>query len=105
VRASECASAGEAAESLAPVIKLVFASLLVLIVRADASDGPAVLPAFVLGLVMSHHYREYREEQTRLRVVAFAFLTPFFFVKGGLIVSLGEVTRNLGLLCVLPRPC
>jgi len=28
------------------------------------------------------------EEQKRLRVVAFAFLTPFFFIKGGLNFSL-----------------
>jgi Kef-type K+ transport system membrane component KefB len=33
--------------------------------------------------------------------VAFAFLTPFFFIKGGLNVSLGAVVANLGLLVVL----
>ena len=36
-----------------------------------------------------------------MRVVAFAFLTPFFFIKGGLNVSLGAVAANLGLLAVL----
>ena len=84
-----------------PEIKLVFACLLLLMVLADASNGHAVLPAFVLGLVMSRHYAEHREEQKRLRVVAFAFLTPFFFLKGGLNVSLGAVVRNLGLLAIL----
>jgi Kef-type K+ transport system membrane component KefB len=84
-----------------PEIKLVFLCLLVLMVLANASNGHAVLPAFVLGLVMSRHYAEHREEQKRLRVVAFAFLTPFFFVKGGLNVSLGAVVANLGLLVVL----
>ena len=79
----------------------MFASLLVLMVLANASNGHAVLPAFVLGLVMSRHYAEHREEQKRLRVVAFAFLTPFFFLKGGLTVSLGAVVANLGLLAVL----
>jgi Kef-type K+ transport system membrane component KefB len=34
-------------------------------------------------------------------VVAFAFLTPFFFLRGGLNVSLGAVFANLGLLAVL----
>src|SRR5215210_3106529 len=64
--------------------------------------GPyAVLPAFVLGLAMSRHYLEHREEQKRLRGVAFAFLTPFFFIKGGVNVSLGAVASNLGLLAVL----
>jgi Kef-type K+ transport system membrane component KefB len=84
-----------------PEIKLVFLCLLVLMVLAELSNGHAVLPAFVLGLVMSQHYREHREEQKRLRVVAFAFLTPFFFLKGGMNVSLGAVASNLGPLLVL----
>jgi Kef-type K+ transport system membrane component KefB len=84
-----------------PEIKLVFVALVVMMVLADASNGHAVLPAFVLGLVMSRHYQQHREEQQRLRVVAFAFLTPFFFIKGGLNVSLGAVFRNLGLLGAL----
>jgi Kef-type K+ transport system membrane component KefB len=84
-----------------PEIKLVFVCLFVLMVLADLAKGHAVLPAFVLGLVMSQHYAEHREEQQRLRVVAFAFLTPFFFIKGGLNVSLGAVFSNLGLLAVL----
>jgi Kef-type K+ transport system membrane component KefB len=84
-----------------PEIKLVFLCLLVLMLLADASNGHAVLPAFVLGLVMSRHYKEHREEQKRLRVVAFALLTPFFFIKGGMNVSLGAVGRNVGVLAVL----
>ena len=84
-----------------PEIKLVFVCLFVLMVLADLANGHAVLPAFVLGLVMSQHYAEHREEQQRLRVVAFAFLTPFFFLKGGLNVSLGAVIANLGLLGAL----
>jgi Kef-type K+ transport system membrane component KefB len=84
-----------------PEIKLVFVALFVLMVLADASNGHAVLPAFILGLVMSRHYQEHRDEQQRLRIVAFAFLTPFFFLKGGLNVSLGAVFSNLGLLGIL----
>jgi Kef-type K+ transport system membrane component KefB len=84
-----------------PEIKLVFVALLLLMVLADASNGHAVLPAFILGLVMSRHYQRHREEQRRLRIVAFAFLTPFFFIKGGLNVSLGAVFSNLGLLGAL----
>lgn len=84
-----------------PEIKLVFLWLFVLMVLADASKGHAVLPAFILGLVMARHYQEHRQEQERLRVVAFAFLTPFFFLRGGLNVSLGAVFANIGLLAVL----
>jgi Kef-type K+ transport system membrane component KefB len=84
-----------------PEIKLVFACLLILMVLANAANGHAVLPAFILGLVMSRHYQRHRQEQERLRVVAFAFLTPFFFLRGGLNVSLGAVLANLGILAVL----
>jgi Kef-type K+ transport system membrane component KefB len=84
-----------------PEIKLVFLCLFVLMVVADQAKGHAVLPAFVLGLVMSRHYQRHRKEQERLRVVAFAFLTPFFFLRGGMNVSLGAVFANLGLLAAL----
>jgi Kef-type K+ transport system membrane component KefB len=84
-----------------PEIKLVFAILLALMVLGTEANSQAVLPAFVLGLVMSRHYQRHQEEQRRLRVVAFAFLTPFFFLRGGMNVSLAAVFANLGILAVL----
>jgi Kef-type K+ transport system membrane component KefB len=84
-----------------PEIKLVFASLFLLMWLGGRSHSQAVLPAFVLGLAMSRHYAEHRLEQERLRVVAFAFLTPFFFLKGGMNVSLGALWSNLGILGLL----
>ena len=84
-----------------PEIKLVFAILLLLMVLGTAANSQAVLPAFILGLVMSRHYQRNQEEQRRLRVVAFAFLTPFFFLRGGMNVSLAAVFANLGVLGVL----
>jgi Sodium/hydrogen exchanger family len=76
----------------------VFAVLFALMVLGEKANSQAVLPAFVLGLVMSRHYHQHRLEQERLRVVAFAFLTPFFFLRGGMNVSLGAVFANLGCL-------
>ena len=84
-----------------PEIKLVFASLLLLMWLGDRASSHAVLPAFLLGLALANHYAQHREEQVRLRVVAFAFLTPLFFLKGGLNVSLGAVWSNLGVLLLL----
>ncbi|MGN6168014.1 MAG: cation:proton antiporter [Solirubrobacteraceae bacterium] len=63
-----------------PEIKLVFVLLLALMLLGDEANSQAVLPAFVLGLVMSRHYQRHQEEQRRLRVVAFAFLTPFLLL-------------------------
>ena len=84
-----------------PEIKLVFASLFLLMWLGTRADSQAVLPAFILGLVMSGHYASHRLEQERLRVVAFAFLTPFFFLKGGMNVSTGALWANLGILALL----
>ena len=84
-----------------PEIKLVFASLFLLMWLGERANSHAVLPAFVLGLVMSSHYAAHRSEQERLRVVAFALLTPFFFLKGGLSVSVSALWANLGILVLL----
>ncbi len=84
-----------------PEIKLVFASLFLLVWLGDRAHSHAVLPAFVLGLALANHYAEHRLEQERLRVVAFAFLTPLFFLKGGINVSLGAVWANIGVLALL----
>jgi Kef-type K+ transport system membrane component KefB len=84
-----------------PEIKLVFASLFLLTWLGTRANSQAALPAFVLGLVMSSHYLKHRQEQDRMRVVAFAFLTPFFFLKGGMNVSTGALWGNLGILALL----
>lgn len=84
-----------------PEIKMVFACLFLLMWLGDNAHSQAVLPAFVLGLALSSHYAQHRLEQERLRVVAFAFLTPLFFVKGGMNVSLAALWTNLGILALL----
>jgi Kef-type K+ transport system membrane component KefB len=84
-----------------PEIKLVFASLFLLMWLGGRANSQAALPAFILGLIMSSHYVKHRKEQERMRVVAFAFLTPFFFLKGGMSVSAGALWTNLGILALL----
>src|SRR5437868_862145 len=84
-----------------PEVKLVFAALFLLMWLGGRAHSHAVLPAFVLGLVMSSHYVEHVEEQKRMRVVAFAFLTPFFFLKGGMNISASALWGSLGVLGLL----
>jgi Kef-type K+ transport system membrane component KefB len=84
-----------------PEVKLVFACLFLLMWLGTRANSQAALPVFVLGVMMSSHYLQHRREQQRLRVVAFAFLTPFFFFKGGMSVSVSALWANLGLLAVL----
>jgi Kef-type K+ transport system membrane component KefB len=84
-----------------PEIKLVFACLFLLMWLGGKADSQAALPVFILGLVMSNHYVKHRKEQERMRVVAFSFLTPFFFLKGGMNVSTSALWANLGILALL----
>jgi len=81
-----------------PEIKGAFAALFVLMYFAERAESHAVLPAFVLGLAVAKILQANREQQRRFRVVAFALLTPFFFIKSGMNVSLKAVGANLGLM-------
>jgi len=84
-----------------PEIKGAVAALLVLMFFAEKAQSHAVLPAFILGLALARIFHEHPALTRRFRVIAFALLTPFFFLKGGMNVSLALVWANLGLLVVL----
>lgn len=81
-----------------PEIKGAFAVLFLLMWTADLAKSHAVLPAFLLGLALARVFQQHPEEHQRFRVVAFALLTPFFFFKGGLGVSLGALVASVPLL-------
>src|SRR5436309_8765031 len=89
------------ARVIEPEIKGAVAALLVLMFFAEKAQSHAVLPAFVLGLGLAHIFHAYPQLTRRFRVVAFALLTPFFFLKGGMNVSLKLVWANFGLLLLL----
>ena len=84
-----------------PEIKGAVAALLVLMFFAEKAQSHAVLPAFGLGLALARIFHEHPALTRRFRVVTFALLTPFFFLRGGMNVSLALVWANLGLLVVL----
>lgn len=84
-----------------PEMKLIFASLFLLMLVGEAGKSHAVLPAFLFGLSMARLLAANRMQLQRLRVVAFALLTPFFFLKSGMNVSLAAVIANLGWLLAL----
>ena len=87
-----------------PEIKYIFAMLLIFIYFAKLGDGHAVLPAFLLGLLMSRHFTETattKELRNRLRTVAYAVITPLFFLVGGIRVSFTLIASALGLFLVL----
>ncbi len=84
-----------------PEIKGAFAVLFLLMWTADLAKSHAVLPAFLLGLALAQVFQRHPEEHRRFRVVAFSLLTPFFFFKGGLNVSLTALAGSVPLLLAL----
>ena len=87
-----------------PEIKYLFVLLLAFMYFATLGDGHAVLPAFVLGLLISRHFGEESDTKVlknRLRTVAYAVITPIFFIVGGLNVSPRLIWASLGLFTVL----
>jgi len=84
-----------------PEIKLIFLILLVLMFFAQVGSSHAILPAFVLGLVLSHLFHGNRSLQRKIRVVAFAFVTPIFFMNGGMNISLRLLWANAALFGIL----
>ena len=87
-----------------PEIKYIFLLLLVFIYFANLGAGHAILPAFVLGLFMSKHFAETLETKVvknRLRTVAFAIITPIFFIVVGMKVSLSLIMSAIGLFATL----
>jgi Kef-type K+ transport system membrane component KefB len=81
-----------------PEIRGAFAVLFLLMWTADLAKSVAVLPAFLLGLAVARVFQRNPEQHRRFRVVAFALLTPFFFFKGGLNVSLAALATSIPLL-------
>ena len=81
-----------------PEIKGAFLALFVLMWAADLAKSHAVLPAFLLGLAISGVFKQHREELGRFRIVSFAFLTPIFFLKGGLNVDVRQLAAGGWLL-------
>jgi Kef-type K+ transport system membrane component KefB len=87
-----------------PELKLIFLVLLVFIFFANLGEGHAVLPAFVMGLVMSRHFKEPRKTKlvrNKLRTVAYTMITPLFFIVGGMKISIPLIASAISLFLVL----
>jgi len=86
-----------------PEIKYIFLLLFVFMYFARLGDSHAVLPAFLLGLLLSGHFAETAETKVvrnRLRTVAYAMVTPLFFLVGGMKVSLPLIASATSLFLV-----
>ena len=84
-----------------PEIKFLLLVLFALGGLAQTAKSEAVLPAYLVGLAVAGVFVRDRVLVHRMRTIAFSLLTPFYFIKAGLFVSLPAVAAGLGLILVL----
>jgi Kef-type K+ transport system membrane component KefB len=84
-----------------PEVKFLFLLLFFFMYVAKLGKSHAVLPVFVFGLALSRYFRGNRDLQRKIRVIGFAMVTPFFFIKGGMNVNLHDIVANMGILGAL----
>ncbi len=83
-------------------VKFLFLVLFFLGGLATVANSEAVLPAYVMGLVVAGVFMHDRVLVERIRTIAFALLTPFFFIKAGTYISLPALlTGGLLILALL----
>lgn len=81
-----------------PEIKFLFLVLFGLGGLATAARSEAVLPAYLVGLAVAGVFMRSRVLVHRMRAIAFSLLTPFYFIKAGLFVTLPAVVAGIGLI-------
>jgi len=81
-----------------PQIKFVALVLFFLGGLASVAGSEAVLPAYLVGMVLAPTFLRDRELPHRMRVVAFTILTPFYFLKAGSLVEFHAVIAGAGLI-------
>ncbi|HSF33855.1 MAG TPA: cation:proton antiporter [Candidatus Tectomicrobia bacterium] len=84
-----------------PEVKFIFLVLFFLGGLSTTAKSEAVLPAYLVGLVIAGVFVRDRVLVQRMRSIAFTMLTPFFFIKAGTFVSLSALLAGLGLIVVL----
>ena len=84
-----------------PEVKFIFLVLFFLGGLASTAKSEAVLPAYLVGLVVAGVFLRDKTLVHRMRTIAFTLLTPFYFLKAGLYVSLPSIAGMVGVILVL----
>src|SRR5437763_3014258 len=84
-----------------PEVKFIFFVLFFLGGLATTAKSEAVLPASLVGLVVAGVFLRDKTLVNRMRSIAFAIFTPFYFIKAGLYVSLPALWAGLGIIWAL----
>src|ERR1700730_14148011 len=81
-----------------PEVKFIFFVLFFLGGLATTAKSEAVLPAYLVGLVVAGVFLRDKTLIHRMRSIAFAMFTPFYFIKAGLYVSLPALWPALAVV-------
>jgi Kef-type K+ transport system membrane component KefB len=84
-----------------PEMKLLLLMLFAFGGLAALANSEAVLPAYILGLVVAGAFARHRETIRHIRIATFAMLTPFYFLKAGALVHIGAVWTGLSAIAML----
>jgi Kef-type K+ transport system membrane component KefB len=84
-----------------PEVKFIFFVLFFLGGLASTAKSEAVLPAYLLGLVVAGVFLRDKTLVHRMRSIAFSIFTPFYFIKAGLFVSLPALGAAVGVIAAL----
>jgi Kef-type K+ transport system membrane component KefB len=84
-----------------PEVKFILFVLFLLGGLATTARSEAVLPAYLIGLVVAGVFLRDKTLVNRMRSIAFAMFTPFYFIKAGLYVSLPALWKALGIIAIL----
>lgn len=84
-----------------PEIKFILLILFALAWLATIAQSEAVLPAYLIGLVIAGVFVRDKTLIHRLRTIAFTIFTPFYFIKAGLNVDLNAVWISFGIIAIL----
>lgn len=82
-------------------VKFLFVVLFLLGGLATTAQSEAVLPAYLIGLVIAGVFVREKVLVARIRSIAFALLTPFFFLKAGTLISLPALVAGALLIVIL----
>ena len=83
-----------------PEIKFLFLVLFCLGGLANLGKSEAVLPAYLVGMVLAPFFMGQKELQRRIRSICFAFLTPFYFIKAGSLIEVHALIAGAGLIAI-----
>ena len=84
-----------------PEVKFLFLVLFFLGWLATTAKSEAVLPAYLAGLVVAGVFLRDKILVHRMRSIAFTMLTPFYFLKAGLYVSIPLLLKSAGVIAAL----